>query len=294
MHIIIKKIVFNEINYFKRNKISRISSSTVVLFLYVPSKKNSITSSIVEQFGRNAEKYVSSETHSKGPDLQKLKEWLNPGNEWKVLDIATGGGHVARTLAPHVKMVVASDITPEMLVASRKHHRSEGLGNIVYILADAESLPFPEGEFDAVTCRIAPHHFEDKAAFVREAARVLRKGGSFLLVDNTAPEDPDLQSFMNTFERLRDHTHVECATIAQWTNMIRDAGLTVEKTDTRKKRFDYPSWVQRTASGDSAIKTGEFLLSATSAQKEYFAITQSGREISSLQIDETMVLAGKP
>ncbi|WP_240504444.1 hypothetical protein [Bacillus sp. 005/A4HT-01/001] len=57
---------------------------------------------VVEQFGRNAKKYVASQTHAKGADLDLIVEWTAPKESWIVLDIATGGGHPAKALAPYV------------------------------------------------------------------------------------------------------------------------------------------------------------------------------------------------
>ena len=52
----------------------------------------------------------------------------------------------------------------------------------------AEALPFADASIDLVTCRIAPHHFDDVRKFVMESARVLRPGGLFGLVDNVSPD----------------------------------------------------------------------------------------------------------
>jgi ubiquinone/menaquinone biosynthesis C-methylase UbiE len=50
-------------------------------------------------------------------------------------------------------------------------------------------MPLDDASFDLVTCRIAPHHFDDVAAFVHEAARVLKPGGMLLVQDHLMPED---------------------------------------------------------------------------------------------------------
>jgi len=47
---------------------------------------------VQDQFGRNAEKYVQSESHAQGDDLPLLLEWLQPEPDWMALDVATGGG----------------------------------------------------------------------------------------------------------------------------------------------------------------------------------------------------------
>ncbi|MEH6979552.1 class I SAM-dependent methyltransferase, partial [Bacillus pseudomycoides] len=66
------------------------------------------------QFGSNAEKYVNSQIHAKGPDLQYVVQQVKNRKNIRLLDIATGGGHVANLLAPIFKEVVALDLTEKM------------------------------------------------------------------------------------------------------------------------------------------------------------------------------------
>ena len=68
-----------------------------------------------ERFGKFAEDYVTSQSHASGYDLDRLVEIANPQADWLMLDIATGGGHTALKFAPHVRQVIATDITPKML-----------------------------------------------------------------------------------------------------------------------------------------------------------------------------------
>ena len=83
-----------------------------------------------------------------------------------MLDVATGGGHVAYTFAPHVGRVWATDITQEMLDLVKGEAEKRGLANVRTTYAKAEALPFEDGTFDLVTCRIAPHHFDSIPEFL--------------------------------------------------------------------------------------------------------------------------------
>jgi ubiquinone/menaquinone biosynthesis C-methylase UbiE len=154
---------------------------------------------VVEQFGKKAREYVESRDHALGPDLQRIIDWAQPERNWRVLDVATGGGHVARTLYPHVGLVVATDLTWLMLKAARDANLKAGADGIIYLMADAENLPFLDETFEMVTCRIAPHHFTDKGAFIREVSRTLKSNGIFIMIDNVIPNDPELGTMMNTF-----------------------------------------------------------------------------------------------
>jgi ubiquinone/menaquinone biosynthesis C-methylase UbiE len=197
-----------------------------------------------ERFNQYAQGYVTSQTHAKGDELERLVAIANPQPDWVALDIATGGGHTARTFAPHVAHVTASDITPNMLEAARGFITGQGIANVDFQLADAEQLPFEDSRFDLVTCRIAPHHFPDAPRFVREAARVLQPGGLLLVQDQVAPEDHVAKCYTNTFEQLRDPSHNRVFTHAEWVGMFQEAGLTVEHTEQLVKRHDLLHWAE--------------------------------------------------
>lgn len=165
-----------------------------------------------EQYRSVGNAYVRSVGHATGSDLERMVELTEPQPKDVLLDLATGGGHVARVFAPLVASVVASDLTPEILAHTETYLAGRGLTNVRYEIVDAEAIPFGDGTFDIVTCRIAPHHFPNPEQFVREAARVLKPGGRFVLVDSTVSEG-EAGAFFNRFERLRDPSHVASLTL---------------------------------------------------------------------------------
>src|SRR3989338_7522590 len=137
---------------------------------------------VKKQFGVHAQNYVSSADHARSDSLERVVDLLQPQPHWRALDVATGGGHTALALASRVQSVLATDLTPEILAAAEKFVRGQGITNVDFREADATLLPCADSEFDLVTCRVAPHHFPDCAAFVREMARVLRPGGAALVI----------------------------------------------------------------------------------------------------------------
>ncbi|MGB0388781.1 MAG: methyltransferase domain-containing protein [Ardenticatenaceae bacterium] len=199
---------------------------------------------IKEQFGANAEAYVSSQTHAKGASLVRLVELVETEGDWQALDVATGAGHMAFAFAPHVGHVRATDITPEMLALTAEHATARGLHNITVEHADAEQLPYEEGTFDLVTCRIAPHHFADIPLFVREGARVLRPGGILAVVDNIVPSG-SAGDYINAFEKLRDPSHGCCLTLQGWLDAFAAAGLTLRHHETMTKPMSFEYWAKR-------------------------------------------------
>lgn len=208
-----------------------------------------------EQFGANAAAYVSSPTHAAGASLARLVERVAPGPTWRVLDVATAAGHTALAFAPHVAAVVGLDLTPEMLPLAARLAAERGAANALFAAGDVEELPFADGAFDAVTCRIAPHHFPDVGRFVAEAARVIRPGGALAVVDNVVPGSRlrgkradrvrAAGAYVNAFEKLRDPSHNRCLSLEEWRDALTAAGLVVEVEETLDKRLTFETWAAR-------------------------------------------------
>jgi ubiquinone/menaquinone biosynthesis C-methylase UbiE len=207
---------------------------------------NDDTQSLSQQrFGAFAQRYVTSQGHAQGADLDRLVAIAAPQPDWVVLDVATGGGHTALRFAPHVRHVVATDLTRQMLEAAQTHIAAQGIANVSYELADAADLPFDDGQFDAVTCRIAPHHFAEPTRFVREATRVLVPGGLLLVQDHVLPDDEEIARYIDAFERLRDPSHVRAYSEGEWATIYQVAGLQVEQVEQVTKRHAFLSWAER-------------------------------------------------
>ena len=181
---------------------------------------------------------VTSPTHCEGADLDALVDWCDPGPDVEALDVATGGGHVARRLAEAGCRVTTCDA-------------AEGMAPDV--VCPAEKLPFADGSFDVVACRIAAHHFADVAAAVREMARVTRR---LVVVEDTLYADERVEEA----ERLRDPTHVRSYSEAGWRGFMQAAGLVVERADRFPKRHPVEPWLARVGcTGETAARVRELL-----------------------------------
>ncbi len=205
------------------------------------------------QFSRQAEAYAASTTHAKDADLDIVEALADcrPGD--LCLDIATGPGNAAFRLARQAGLVVACDIAQGMLRVARRQAEERGLTNLRVVLAASESLPFPAASFDAVTCRIAPHHFRSVPAFLSEVARCLKPGGRFVLEDSLAPEAPVTAAFLEEIETLRDASHVHTLSHAEWMTAMAGAGLTITAEQVFLKIHDFAPWIERTGLERDAI-----------------------------------------
>ncbi|GAB4281667.1 MAG: class I SAM-dependent methyltransferase [Coriobacteriia bacterium] len=197
-----------------------------------------------ERFGPRAAGYRESPVHAAGRDLDLLLEWVAPRPGEQALDVATGGGHVAVALARAGARVTALDVTPEMLAETAAFAKSEGVP-IATVEAEAAALPFPDGSFDIVTCRIAAHHFPDAARFFTEVARVLAPGGRLGFQDQTLPPQGTSAVLVDAFERLRDPSHNQAYSEAGWRTLIERAGLVVERAEVVDKPHGFAEWTAR-------------------------------------------------
>ena len=215
-----------------------------------------------DRFSQFAQRYVVSADHAAGTDLERLLAMAAPQPTWRVLDVATGGGHTALAFAPYVAHVIATDLAPGMLDAARRYLRTQAAARISFAVADAEDLPFASGAFDLVTCRIAPHHFRDAARFVREGARVLRpadpdrgeSGGTLLVQDHLLPDDRAAARYIDAWERLRDPSHHRAFTVDEWTGMLLDAGLQHVRVERVTKQHEFLSWTQRQSCSPAVVQ----------------------------------------
>jgi methyltransferase family protein len=183
-----------------------------------------------------AELYRQSEAHRKGEDLDLLVEWAAGART--ALDVATGGGHVARRLREARLTVVTCDRAPGMQPD---------------VICPAEDLPFADGSFDLAATRVAAHHFEDVAAAARELARVA--SDLVLVVDNLFMDEQGEEA-----DRIRDPSHVRNYTEAEWRRLLEDAGLRVAEVRRLPKPIEVEPWLQRAGTpGEDAARVREIL-----------------------------------
>jgi ubiquinone/menaquinone biosynthesis C-methylase UbiE len=237
---------------------------------------------VQEQFGASAEAYVTSDVHAKGESLARLVELIGPQPEWLVLDLATGGGHTAITVGPHVFRVVATDITSEMLEVTAEQSVKKGIKNVDLATVDAEALPFAAATFDLVTCRLAAHHFPNVGQFVTESFRVLRPGGIFGLVDNVGPGSfrsgkrgqalRDAGRYINAFEKLRDPSHELYMSVDEWKRHFYEAGFRLIHEEVATKPLDFDDWaIRMRVSPVNMVRLRAMLRQAPAVAAEYLS-----------------------
>ena len=249
---------------------------------------------IVHQFGRMSHAYASSQSHAKGGDLNIVLAFLNPRPTMSVLDVATGAGHAAVKVAPYVKKVTAIDLTSEMIERARELAKSCGLNNVKMAVMDVERMKFPNSSFDGVTCRIAPHHFPDIYKALHEIARVLKPSAPHVLEDSCAPEDAELDRFINSIERLRDSTHVRSYTMSEWKAMLRSVGLWVNRFQIYRKTRAVEPWLERSGmDSEGRERVYKTFAEASEKARRYFEIKYKQNLAISFTDDKLIIRAEK-
>jgi SAM-dependent methyltransferase len=177
---------------------------------------------VTDVWSERTARYVESDAHRQGTDLDLLVSWA-AGAE-TALDVATGGGHVARRLRDAGVRVVTCDAAPGMQPD---------------VVCRAEHLPFADASFDVVACRTAAHHFEDPGAAIAEMARVARE--RVLIVDTLNMGEAGERA-----EKLRDPSHARNYSLDEWRDFLVAAGLELEEHRVLPHEIDFAAWLART------------------------------------------------
>ena len=169
----------------------------------VPEKKRRVG----QVFDSVAQRYdIMNDVMSFG--IHRLWKWLTihlspvrPGQQ--VLDLAAGTGDLTRRLARRVGetgTVIAADINARMLQRGRQRLTDEGIaGNVHYVQADAEALPFPDDCFHCATMAFGLRNVTCKEAALAQLWRVLRPGGQVLILEFSKPRLPGLSRVYDAY-----------------------------------------------------------------------------------------------
>ncbi len=159
-----------------------------------------------------SEKWKAKSAAMGQPVTDALVEYARPAAGMRVLDLASGTGEPAITLAGRVGAqghVTALDLSADLLEIAAKRARDRGLTNFTAQQGDAHSLPFPDNRFDLATSRFGVMFFRDPELAFRELLRVLRPGARACFLVWGSFDQPYWQSMMGLV-----HRHVGGALLA--------------------------------------------------------------------------------
>ena len=123
--------------------------------------------------------------------IEQVRAAVSP--EQRVLEIGCGTGIVTLGIAPYVDRLVATDLSPQMIAVARDKAAQAGVSNVEFRVADGYGLPYEAGSFDAVLVFNTLHVVQEPAAVLREAHRLLRRGGRLLAATDCYAEPVPLR-----------------------------------------------------------------------------------------------------
>jgi len=121
-----------------------------------------------------------------------------------ILDVATGTGDLAiamRTLSP--EKITGIDIASQMLdIGKIKIEKKKLTGKIIFLTGDAESIPFPDKSFDAVTVAFGVRNFENLEKGLLEMKRILKPGGTMQILEFSHPGSAPFNQIYRFYSRF--------------------------------------------------------------------------------------------
>ena len=163
--------------------------------------------------------------------LSGSREWIGSRARGRVLEVAVGTGRSFAFYADEVALT-GVDLSPEMLDLARR--RAAELGRAVDLRqGDAERLPFGDGSFDTAVCALGLCSIPRPSVAIAELARVLRPGGSLLLLDHVGSTWPPVFALQWLLERITIPTAGEHFTRRQ-EPLVRAAGLEIVADERQK------------------------------------------------------------
>ena len=125
-----------------------------------------------------------------------------PRNGETILDMAGGTGDIAFRMARRGARVTVADINPDMLAVGRERAEAKGLTGLEWRVENAEALSFASGAFDGYTIAFGIRNVTDIPAALKEAHRVLKRGGRFYCLEFSTSEWP---GFGEAYEAYSTH-----------------------------------------------------------------------------------------
>ena len=206
---------------------------------------------IRERFTATADVFTEYVRTIRVEESEHLAERATAGlalaSEALAIDVACGPGTFTRPFAPRVRHAVGVDLTPAMIEKARAEAARGNITNIEFICRDIYALPFADGVAGVVACGYAFHHMVEPARALAEMARVLRPGGRVAIADIIVPEGPGGE-IQNAIERVRDPSHTNAQSVAQFRALMHDASLRVLSEESRPRWYDFDLWMRNAGS----------------------------------------------
>jgi ubiquinone/menaquinone biosynthesis C-methylase UbiE len=159
------------------------------------------------------------------------REWVCSQAHGDVLEIAAGTGRNLRYYPPEARLTTI-ELSPEMLELARREASALGL-EVDLRVGDAQALEFPDEQFDTVVCTLGLCTIPDDRGAVREAKRVLRPGGRFVLLEHVRSPVRGVRAIERLLEPLMlrfEHDHL----LREPLDHLKAEGFEIERVERSK------------------------------------------------------------
>jgi ubiquinone/menaquinone biosynthesis C-methylase UbiE len=177
------------------------------------------------RFAATADRIVALQERRADELAAQVRDFVPVGGDERALDAGAGTGALAFALAPLVREVVAVELVPELI----ERGRASAPPNVTFVEGDVASLDFPLASFDLAGTLRTLHHVPRPELVIAELTRVTRRGGTVLVADQIAPNDPLAAVELNRFERARDPSHTRALADVDLRQLFEANGLVLVK-----------------------------------------------------------------
>jgi ubiquinone/menaquinone biosynthesis C-methylase UbiE len=169
----------------------------------------------------------------------RLEDWLQVEGDERALDVGAGTGAFAFAIAPRVREVVALEIDEGMAAQAR----ADAPPNVEVVVGDGEHLPFEDFSFDLSATLRTLHHTKRPELLVAELVRVTKPGGTILVVDQLAPNDPLASFELTRFEHARDPSTIRILADVDLRGLFDSNNLVLRRAEVLRESRDIEAYL---------------------------------------------------
>ena len=179
------------------------------------------------RFAATADRIAAFQERRADELAKRVREFLPLRGDERALDAGAGAGALAFALAPLVREVVAVELVPELI----ERGRPKAPSNVTFVEGDITKLDFERASFDLTGTLRTLHHVSRPELVIAQLTRVTRPGGTMLVVDQIAPNDPLAALELNQFERARDASHTRALADVDLRQLFESNNLVLVKAE---------------------------------------------------------------
>jgi ubiquinone/menaquinone biosynthesis C-methylase UbiE len=162
---------------------------------------------VKEQFNKQAENFANWSVGRNVDYLNAYFDFCGIQPTDNILDVACGPGEFTIFIAKRISEARGVDISDREIELARGLIKKFGLENVGFDCSDVEHLPYGDLSYSIVVCKSAFHHFTNPDKVFKEMIRCCGKNGKISIQDIVAYEDPTVNDFFETFDKLVDISH---------------------------------------------------------------------------------------